>query len=540
MSGHSQAMSATPGARQETGPILIVDDDPVLQSLFTRVLEMAGFRALVAGDGESALSVLKEEPVAVVLLDGHLPGMTGPQVVRLIRADPDTALVPVVMVTGASDVAARVEGLEAGADDYVVKPVDIEELVARVKAQVRSRLRSRAALGAAAEHNLRQRIEAVQGLARIRSEGPHEVVAEAISGALTKVEGLRAARLYHLPATGIAVTLAGFGSSRSGVEPGRPVPQRLARQLHERTRLGPTIVERANRDGGVVVALVPFGPSDQKVGALEVELETAGDDDLAGYLALSTAVDLAGMVTAMLCPLLADSAERASSIDRIDRLIASDSIWTVFQPVVELRGRKTVGHEALSRVRDGTPPDALLTEAAVAGVSDRVELAMVAKAVLATQRFPAQTWVSFNVSPGLVITQPERLAAALAPARRPVVLELTEHEPIEDYEVLRSALSVLPESVSVAVDDAGAGYASLRHVLQLGPSIVKLDREWVGGIHNDPARQALVGGLSSFASETGCELVAEGVETPSELDALVKVGIRLGQGFLLGRPERPG
>ncbi|MDA8392231.1 MAG: EAL domain-containing protein [Actinomycetota bacterium] len=533
-------MTTASGARQETGPILIVDDDPVLQSLFTRVLEMAGFRALVAGDGESALALLRQEPVAVVLLDGHLPGMTGAQVVRLIRADPETELVPVVMVTGASDVAARVEGLEAGADDYVVKPVDIEELVARVKAQVRSRLRSRAALGAAAEHNLRQRIEAVQALARIRSDGPHEVVAEAISGALTRVEGLRAARLYHLPARGIAVTLAGFGSSRSGVEPGRPVPQRLARQLHQRTGRGPSIVERANRDGGVVVALVPFGPTDQTVGALEVELETTGDDDLAGYLALSTAVDLAGMVTALLCPLLADSAERAGSIERIDKLIASDAIWTVFQPIVELDGRRIVGHEALSRVRDGTPPDSLLTEAAVAGVSDRVELAMVAKAVLATRQFPAPTWLSFNVSPGLVIAEPERLADALQPAMRPVVLELTEHEPIQDYDQLRAALALLPDSVSVAVDDAGAGYASLRHVLQLGPALVKLDREWVGNIHNDPARQALVGGLSSFATETGCELVAEGVETPSELDALVRVGIRLGQGFLLGRPERPG
>ena len=89
----------------------------------------------------------------------------------------------------------------------------------------------------------------------------------------------------------------------------------------------------------------------------------------------------------------------------------------------------------------------------------------------------------------------------------------------------------------MAVDDAGSGYASLRHILSLQPAYVKLDMEWVRGIAGDPIRRSLVSGLAYFASETGCELIAEGVETEEERDALIELDVHLGQGFLFGRPE---
>ena len=89
----------------------------------------------------------------------------------------------------------------------------------------------------------------------------------------------------------------------------------------------------------------------------------------------------------------------------------------------------------------------------------------------------------------------------------------------------------------VSIDDAGAGFASLRHVLELKPEFMKLDRSWIAGLDRDPARQALVAGLSHFARATGCRLIAEGVETEAELAALRAFDVELGQGFLFGRPQ---
>ena len=111
------------------------------------------------------------------------------------------------------------------------------------------------------------------------------------------------------------------------------------------------------------------------------------------------------------------------------------------------------------------------------------------------------------------------LPETLAEAGRPLIVELTEHERIDDYEVIRSALARLGPNVKLAIDDAGSGYSSLRHILALQPAYVKLDIEWVRGIDRDPAGRALVSGLVYFATETGCELIAEGIETQEELEA---------------------
>lgn len=119
---------------------------------------------------------------------------------------------------------------------------------------------------------------------------------------------------------------------------------------------------------------------------------------------------------------------------------------------------------------------------------------------------------------------------------RPLVGELTEHAPIDDYRLVRDALAKLGD-VALAVDDAGAGYASLRHILELQPTYAKLDISLVRGIDGDDLRQALAAGLQYFAGKIGCRLIAEGVESREEADALHRLGIEFAQGYLFGRPE---
>jgi len=118
-----------------------------------------------------------------------------------------------------------------------------------------------------------------------------------------------------------------------------------------------------------------------------------------------------------------------------------------------------------------------------------------------------------------------------------LVLELTEHARVGDYEHLRHALDRFRGAgVRIAVDDAGAGFASFRHILELEPDIVKVDLAISQGIHRDPARQALVGGISELARHSGATLVAEGVEEPADLDRLATLGVSIFQGYLFGRP----
>ena len=116
------------------------------------------------------------------------------------------------------------------------------------------------------------------------------------------------------------------------------------------------------------------------------------------------------------------------------------------------------------------------------------------------------------------------------------MLEVTEHTAITDYPAFRAAMAALGPKVELAVDDAGVGFASLRHILELNPAFVKLDRWLIADLESDEARQAMIVGLGHFANVTGCRLIAEGIETDLELIALRALDIRLGQGYLLGRP----
>ena len=120
------------------------------------------------------------------------------------------------------------------------------------------------------------------------------------------------------------------------------------------------------------------------------------------------------------------------------------------------------------------------------------------------------------------------------------MVELTEQEAVEDYDGLRHDLAPwLARGVRIAIDDAGAGYSSLRHVIELTPDFLKLDRELVRDLDRDRNRRALVGAMSAFAAEVGTSVIAEGVETAEELEVLRDAEVDLVQGYLLARPGTP-
>lgn len=234
-----------------------------------------------------------------------------------------------------------------------------------------------------------------------------------------------------------------------------------------------------------------------------------------------------------------ESEARQRRVDRIQRVLSGDGLSVVYQPIVDLETGRVAGVEALARfaLEPVRPPDAWFAEAAAAGLEGDLDLAAVRRALEGIGSLPANAFLSLNVSPRTIPWPRFMETMAEAPLAR-IVLEVTEHAPVGDYANLESALrSLRGDGVRLAIDDAGAGFASLRHILRLAPEVIKLDNSLTRGIDADRPRRALASALISFASEIGAVIVAEGIETADELEALRSLGVRLGQGYFLGRPS---
>jgi EAL domain-containing protein (putative c-di-GMP-specific phosphodiesterase class I)/CheY-like chemotaxis protein len=233
-----------------------------------------------------------------------------------------------------------------------------------------------------------------------------------------------------------------------------------------------------------------------------------------------------------------EAEERQAQVERIRSVLRRDVMRMVYQPIADLRDGRIVGVEALARIHADPvrPPDAWFDEARSVGLGLELEMAAVRKALAELGRIPQDVYLAINVSPATVATDDFLKGLARSPGHR-VVIEVTEHAPVEDYGSMRRDLDpVLQLGVRVAVDDAGAGFASLRHILQLSPNIIKLDMSLTRGIDRDQARRALAAGLISFAGEISATIVAEGIESREELETLGSLGVSFGQGFFIGEP----
>lgn len=342
------------------------------------------------------------------------------------------------------------------------------------------------------------------------------------------------------------VPLAVLAPPGAPVAVGRPLPTAGAAYLRVSALRGPWIDEW--RDGPNV--------DDYQRAWLEIGLQVAvyvplsANGQLYGLIAAGTTDEFAGRQSGRWLPALLEFATVANAVlgpqlrqhagemhtNALRELIASGGLRTVFQPVVTLHDRTVVGYEALTRFTDGSSPLQRFAEAEQAGLAVDLERAAVASAMAAAKALPLGPWLSINLSPA-VLPELRQLTALIGHSERPLVIEITERMAIEDYGAAPRLLRRHLPHARIAVDDAGAGFASLRHIAELRPAIVKLDMQLVRNVHRDPAREALVAGMVHFAAASGCELIAEGIETEQERRALLRLGVTLGQGFLLGRPD---
>lgn len=396
------------------------------------------------------------------------------------------------------------------------------------------------------ERSARERDAIEIALAQIDPAASAEAAAAAACAVINRLPGVDSTWAAELDEAGGTV-LAATGQLAPAFSAGRPIPASRAAYLADRGAGGAWFEEWRPRQGdsGWLDAVTSTGLRAMAYAPLRsprgvVGMVGIGSHDAATAATLIERVPalatFASILGAQLGPKL-ESRRRHAEGRSVIRAVLDDSAFApFFQPIVELDTGAVVGYEALTRFSDGAPTDARFAMAARVGLEIELEMATLHAALEAAAAvLPPAAYLSLNTSPAII--RSGLLLELLAGLERPIVLEITEHVAIDDYVTLRGALKDLGPAIRLAVDDAGAGYASFRHILELAPNLVKLDIGLIRGIDGDPARQALISGMAFFAKQRSVCLIAEGVETAAEFETLRSLGVAFGQGYLLGRPR---
>lgn len=224
------------------------------------------------------------------------------------------------------------------------------------------------------------------------------------------------------------------------------------------------------------------------------------------------------------------------------QVVTGRGVSAVYQPIVDLDRGVVTGYEALARFSHpdiDAGPDRWFAAAAELGQAAELDAAALRAALAARPDLPPDTFLSVNVEPASLLERAVRDALASSGPLGGVVVEITEHRtvPVAALEPVLDRLR--GDGALIAVDDAGAGYSGLSQILDLRPSILKLDHSLVSGIDTDEAKAAMVEMLGVFAGRIDAWVLAEGIETRGELQRVANLGVPLGQGYLLGRPAAP-
>ncbi|MBV6290067.1 bifunctional diguanylate cyclase/phosphodiesterase [Pseudomonas aegrilactucae] len=234
-------------------------------------------------------------------------------------------------------------------------------------------------------------------------------------------------------------------------------------------------------------------------------------------------------------------------LSALSSILAQSGLHSLFQPIVCLSERRILGYEALSRGPSNSPLHSPINLFAVARHAGRLTELEVACRESACRQFSQQGLegkLFLNVSPESLL-EPQypsggtlKLLQSLGISPSRVVIELTEQTPIYDFQLLFNALHHYRDmGFSIALDDLGAGYSSLRLWSELRPDYVKIDRHFIDGIHQDAVKREFVGSILQIAKASRAQVIAEGIELPEELTVLTEMGVDLVQGYLLCRPQ---
>jgi EAL domain-containing protein (putative c-di-GMP-specific phosphodiesterase class I)/DNA-binding response OmpR family regulator len=521
--------------------VLIVDDEHSIRVMVRRVMEREGFVVVEAANGAEALQVAHDH-VDVVLLDLGLPDMSGLELLTdLRRMDPS---LHVIIVSGAGSEVERVQGLVRGADDYMVKPVSIRELTARVAAVGRRRQSAPAPAAAEPASSPPEAIE-FGGLVLEPTSRTVTLAGEPVEFTRREFDLLS----YLVTNAGRTITreelLEAVWSSSGEWQSSSTVTEHVHRL---RAKLGsdPTsaLAITTVRGSGYRMEL-PAGsadPSDPDGG------DGRGEGDPARAPHESPRVGVGPPPPALESEAEASVAS-ASLVADIRRGLEADEFEVFYQPVVRLEDRTVVSVEALMRWRH--PDLGLLSPASFIEAAEESGLIVeLGRHVLDTACHQLGRWraeghpldLSVNLSaPQLVdVSLPEKVEAAMAANELPpgsLWLEVTETSLVGD---VGRAAAVLERTDRIGarmlVDDFGTGWSGLTYLRHFPVRAIKIDRAFVAGVGIRDGDEAIVRWILSLGRELGLPVTAEGIETEAQRAMLLELDCSTGQGYLFARP----
>jgi EAL domain-containing protein (putative c-di-GMP-specific phosphodiesterase class I)/DNA-binding response OmpR family regulator len=540
--------------------ILIVDDDDDILLIVETILASAGYTVFLARNGREGVDMALQLQPDLILLDVMMPELSGWEVCTTLKNAPETRQIPVAMLTVKSEIRDLITGMQVGADDYVTKPFTRRRLLSTVRKLLDERGESPTSAYLPSENEdvrfrnllfdpitelptvpviidaLRDRlldsrdlgvlVVDVEQYSHIEDTYGWEVfdgLLRAAAKALRRMLGTVFATEDF-----VAVNRAGGSdfyvfTTLEAAEDSLERLQRKARQVEESLRgtldeaFGPRIHKRI----GVFVGHTVIQSNPQ----MRVERLV--------YRALRQAIAIATTK---------EEERQARLRETFKEILRKRRIRTVYQPIFDLNTMEVFGHEALTRGPADTAfesPELLFEFAGDHEATwDLEELCI--ESAARHYEVPAPGLLFLNLEADSVTTLATR-PGALAPLehlRDRIVLEVTERSAIRDVPVFREALASLrSHGFRVAIDDAGSGYASLQSIAELHPNFLKVASTLVTGLHGDTIKRDVVEMLVNLSRRIDAVCVAEGIETPEDLEECRRLGIPLGQGFYLGIPE---
>ncbi|HEY3172565.1 MAG TPA: EAL domain-containing protein [Thermoanaerobaculia bacterium] len=540
--------------------ILIVDDDEDILLIVQTILANAGYSVLVARNGREGVDLALETKPDLILLDVMMPELSGWEVCTTLKNAPETRQTPIAMMTVKSEIRDLITGMQVGADDYITKPFTRRKLLETVRRLLDLRGESPPSFLAAENEQVRYKsllfdpvtelptVPVIIDALRDRLLDSRDLAVlyvdveqyshiedtygwEVFDGLLRHTAKALRRMVGTVFATEdfVAVNRTGGSdfyvlTSLEGGDEAAARLQRKARQVEESLRgtLDEAFSTRIHKRIGVFVghAIIRANPQ------MRVERLV--------YRALREAVAIA----------TTKERERQALLhDAFKEILRKRRIRTVYQPIFDLNTMELFGHEALTRGPLDSPfesPDLLFQFAGEHEATWELEQLCLESSANHYLSTPA-SFLFLNVEADSIESLSVRGLHAFTPLlnlRHQVVLEVTERSAIRDIPIFREALSTLRErGFRIAIDDAGSGYASLQSIAELRPNFLKVANTLITGLHQDTIKRDVVEMLVTLSRRIDALCVAEGIETPQDLEECRRLGIPYGQGYYIGVPE---
>ena len=551
-----------PATREQMMPsekILIVDDDEDILLIVQTILASAGYSAMTARNGREGVDTAIELRPDLILLDVMMPELSGWEVCTTLKNAPETRQIPIVMLTVKSEIRDLITGMQVGADDYITKPFTRRKLLSTVRRLLDERGEAPPAYLPSENEEVRFKNLLFDGVTELptvpiiidalrdrlldnRDLGVLFIDVEQYShieetygwevfDALLRHTGKALRRMLgtvFATEDFVAVNRAGGSDFYvfTSMEPGEDALARLqrkARQVEESLRgaLDESFGPRIHKRIGVFVGYSVIHSNPQ----MRVERLV--------YRALRQAIGIA----------TTKEEERQSNLREIFQdILRKRRIRTVYQPIFDLNTMELHGHEALTRGPLETAfesPELLFQFAGDHDAIWELEQLCIESAAVHYQAGPGgNLFLNVEADSITALTTRRETMDLLLRLKQRVVIEVTERSAIRDVPVFREALAALREKgFRIAIDDAGSGYASLQSIAELRPNYLKVANTLVTGLHGDTIKRDVVEMLVNLARRIDAVCVAEGIETPEDLEECRRLGIPYGQGFYLGVPE---